>query len=77
MENQVKELIAEEFGVEVTEINNDTRLIEDLGGESLTIIALISDIEDAFDIDIDHSDFEKINTFGDIIQVLGEKLKAQ
>lgn len=67
MENKIINLIAEKLGKDASEIKNETRLIEDLGADSLDIVELIMTFEDEFNISLPDEDVSKMKTIGDII----------
>ena len=46
----------------------DTTFVDDLGADSLYIFQIIMGIEDAFDIEIENEDAEKIATVGDAVE---------
>ena len=48
--------------------------IDDLGADSLDIVELVMAMEEEFDVEIPDEDAEKIQTIGDAIQYLREKL---
>ena len=70
---KVKEIIAEELGIELEEIKLDSDLSEDLGADSLDAIELIMEIETQFDVEIADSEATKIKLVSDIV----DYLKAQ
>ncbi|MCK4696445.1 MAG: acyl carrier protein, partial [Candidatus Cloacimonetes bacterium] len=49
---KVKEIIAEELGVDEGEVTMEANFIEDLGADSLDTVELIMKFEEEFDIDI-------------------------
>lgn len=65
--DQIKALIAEQVGKEVAEVKEESKFIEDLGADSLDIVELMMNIEEAFDVDIPDDDAQKIFTVGDAI----------
>lgn len=67
---KIKELIAEELGIEEDTIELESNLSEDLGADSLDAIELIMAVEEAFDIEIADSDAQKMQTVSDIINYL-------
>lgn len=73
--DKVKEIIAEELGIEEEEINMDSDLSEDLGADSLDAIELIMAIEEEFDIEIADSEATKIKSVSDIVNYLEEAQK--
>ena len=46
----------------------ETTFVDDLGADSLDVIQIIMGIEDAFDIEINNEDAEKITTVGDAVE---------
>lgn len=70
--DKVKEIIAEELGIEEEEIKLDSDLSEDLGADSLDAIELIMAVEEAFDIEIADSEATKIKKVSDIVSYLEE-----
>lgn len=55
---------------ETVNIEDETLLMEDLGYDSLSFIQLLVDIEDAFNIEIDEIDFDKHNTFINLLEYI-------
>jgi acyl carrier protein len=67
---KVKDIIAEELGIEAEEIKLESDLTEDLGADSLDAIELIMEIESQFDIEIADSEATKIKLVSDIVDYL-------
>ncbi len=74
LEERVKEIIAEQLGVEKEKITPESKFIEDLGADSLDVVELIMAFEEEFGIEIPDEDAEKIQTVGDVIKYLQEKV---
>ena len=68
----LQKIIAEVLDVEEDEITMDTRLLEDLGADSLDAVEIIMGIEEEFDIEIPNDAAEQIVTVGDAV----EQIKA-
>lgn len=64
---KLQEIIADVLNVNADEITLDTKFVDDLGADSLDIFQIIMGIEEAFDIEIDNDDAEKIVTVGDAV----------
>ena len=69
---KVQEIIVEELGKEPEEVKMDTTF-EDLDADSLDVFQVLSEIEDAFDIQIESED--GLNTVGDLVAYVEEKTK--
>ena len=76
LEELVSEIIVEQLGVSKEEIVPEASFIDDLGADSLDIVELVMAMEEEFDVEIPDDDAEKIQTIGDAISYLKEKLAA-
>lgn len=67
------------FSFTDSQINDNTNLLVDLGMDSIEIITVIAEIENAFDIEFDYIDMEieKIIIFGNIVQSLEQALSTK
>jgi acyl carrier protein len=48
----------------------DTRLREDLGADSLDLVELVFDLEQAFGVPLDEADVADLHTVGDVVRRL-------
>jgi acyl carrier protein len=74
IEDTVKDIIAEELGVEREKLSDDAAFMEDLGADSLDQVELVMAFEKEFDIDIPDEEAEKLRTVGDALKYLHEKM---
>jgi acyl carrier protein len=65
--DKVKELVAEQLGVDVEEVTAEASFIDDLGADSLDTVELVMALEEEFGIEIPDEDAEKISTVKDAI----------
>ena len=65
---KIKAIIEDVLNVGPEEITMDTTFVDDLGADSLDIFQIIMGIEEAFDIEIEKEDAEKIVTVGDAVE---------
>jgi len=77
IEEKVKKIIAEKYGVDPSELKPETRFIEDLGADSLSTIELVAELEDAFQIEIPDEDAEKNQTVGQAVEYIIKRLKEK
>ena len=74
---QVTAIIVEKLGVDASEVVETASFVNDLGADSLDIVALVMDFEKAFDIEIsDEEAGENISTVGDAIKYIESKVNA-
>ena len=73
MLEKMKEIIAEQLGVEEDEITSDTSFKEDLGADSLDLFELTMALEEEYDTEIPAEELEDIETVGDVIEYLREE----
>ena len=65
---KLKDIIDDVMKCNPDENTMDTTIVDDLGADSLDIFQIIMGIEDAFDIEIENEDAEKIATVGDAVE---------
>ncbi len=74
MLEKLKELLSKVVpDVDMANVNEDTRLSEDLGFDSLALLMLSMEIEDAFKFKF--TEFVRFETVGDVCRYLEEKIK--
>ena len=67
-------LAAEQLDVKPEDIRMDTRLKEDLGADSASVMMLVMDIESEFGITFDDDAIETVKTVGDLVAYIEKKL---
>lgn len=67
---KVSEIIVNKLGVEESQVTDDASFTKDLGADSLDTVELIMEFEKEFDITIEDSDAEKIQTVKDVVDYL-------
>ena len=73
MLEKMKEIIAEQLGVEEDEITLGTSFKEDLGADSLDLFELTMALEEEYDTEIPAEELADIETVGDVMEYLREK----
>jgi acyl carrier protein len=76
VEQRVKEIIADQLGVDIEQIKPESRFVDDLGADSLDVVELIMAFEEEFGVEIPDEDAEKIATVGDVLKYIEEKKGA-
>lgn len=70
---KVKEIIVKKLGVEESQVTDDASFTKDLGADSLDTVELIMELEKEFNVQIEDSQAEKIQTVGNVIEFLSAK----
>lgn len=73
IEQRVKEIIADQLGVEIEKITPEAKFVDDLGADSLDVVELIMAFEEEFNVEIPDEDAEKIATVGDVLDYIKSK----
>lgn len=72
MLEKLKEMIAENLGVDADTITETSNFKDDLGADSLDLFELVMALEDEYGVEIPTEELEKIATVGDVIKYINE-----
>jgi acyl carrier protein len=70
---RVKEIIAEQLGVKIEEVTEETRFIDDLGADSLDLVELVMAFEEEFKIEIPDEEATRIKSVTDAIMYINRR----
>ncbi|MBM6827035.1 acyl carrier protein [Mordavella massiliensis] len=70
MLERIKELVAENLGVDEADITETSSFKGDLGADSLDLFEMVMALEEEYGIEIPTEDLEKIATVGDVISYI-------
>jgi acyl carrier protein len=76
LEKKVAEIIAEQLGVDPSEVTPEASFVDDLGADSLDTVELVMALEEEFGVEIPDEDAEKITTVNDAIKYIQEHEKS-
>jgi acyl carrier protein len=76
VDEKVKQIIVEQLQVDEAEVTPGASFQEDLGADSLDVVELVMQFEEAFDIQIPDEDAEKIKTVKDAVDYIEKNQKA-
>jgi acyl carrier protein len=73
---KVKQIIVEQLQVDEAEVTPAASFQEDLGADSLDVVELVMQFEEAFDIEIPDESAEKIKTVKDAVDYIEKNAKG-
>ena len=73
--DKVKEMLANQLNVEIDKIGKDSKIVEDLGADSLDMIEMLMALEEEFGLSIPDDKVENLKTVGDVASYIDENTK--
>ncbi|HLZ24341.1 MAG TPA: acyl carrier protein [Ktedonobacterales bacterium] len=71
---KLKPLVAEQLGVEESQVTEDASFTEDLNADSLDLVELIMSLEEQYKLQISDEDAEKITTVGEAVDYISDHM---
>jgi len=71
---RVKKMVVEHLDVEESKVTENAHFIDDLGADSLDNVELVMAFAEEFDIEIPDDAAENIQTVGDAVKLISEKV---
>lgn len=72
--DKVLEMVSMSYKKDVAELSENTSFKSDLGGASVQMVALVSEIENELDVAIMLADASACETIGDLINLIEEEM---
>lgn len=69
---RVRQLICEQLGKSPEKVNMDTKIVEDLGADSLDVVEMLMALEDEYGISLPDEVAMQLQTVGDIVKYIDE-----
>ena len=69
----LRDVVVEQLSVAPDAVKLESKIIEDLGADSLDVVELVMALEEKFEVEIPDSDAEKLITINDVVSYI-EKL---
>ena len=76
VEQRVRKIIAEQLGVNETEVKTESSFVDDLGADSLDTVELVMALEEEFETEIPDEEAEKIDTVQKAIDYINSHAKS-
>lgn len=69
--DKLRELVANQFGVDPEEVKMETSFVDDYNADSIDIVELMMAVEEEFSLgEIEENALEKIKTIGDVVEYI-------
>lgn len=72
IEERVKQIVAEQLGVDEGQVTDEAAFMDDLGADSLDTVELVMALEEEFDVEISDEDAEKILTVKNAVDYINK-----
>jgi acyl carrier protein len=73
VEQQVKDIIVDQLGVDPQEVSLEKSFVEDLNADSLDLTEIIMTFEEKFGFEISEEEAEKLKTVGDVVNYIKKR----
>ncbi|MBE5735386.1 MAG: acyl carrier protein [Clostridiales bacterium] len=73
MSKDFKSMLAKQLNIDVAKVTDDSRIVEDLGADSLDVVELLMSLEDEMGIAVSDEEALNLKTVGDIQKLINEK----
>ena len=75
MFEKIQGMLAESLNLPLEKITLDSKIVEDLGADSLDAVELISRLEDEYNVTVEDEDVENMVTVGDLVNMVEKLVK--
>ena len=72
---KVKTLLADQLNVDANTITEKSKVIDDLGADSLDVVEMLMTLEDEFNVTVSDEESVNLKTVGDIVKLIDSKTK--
>jgi acyl carrier protein len=71
--DKIRTLLCNQLGLKEDVIKPESRILEDLGADSLDVVELLMLLEDEFGIEVDEEQAVNLKTVNDIVKLVDKK----
>ncbi|HCH28103.1 MAG TPA: acyl carrier protein [Ruminococcaceae bacterium] len=71
---KLKEIIALQLDIDGETLTPETKILEDLGTDSLDVVEMLMSVEDEFDVEIPDEKIEDLKTIGDVVEYIQDHM---
>ncbi len=70
---KVKKLLADQLNISADKIKETSKVIDDLGADSLDVVEMLMTLEDEFNVTVTDEESVNLKTVGDIVKLIDKK----
>jgi acyl carrier protein len=74
IESEVRAILAEQLGVDLSELRPEANILDDLGADSLDVVEMVMCLEEAFAIEVPDDQVETLRTIADVQRFVSSAL---
>ena len=71
--DKVKKLLADQLNIDAGKITENSKVIDDLGADSLDVVEMLMTLEDEFNVTVTDEESVNLKTVGDIVKLIDSK----
>ncbi|MBO4572183.1 MAG: acyl carrier protein [Clostridia bacterium] len=71
----IRKALATQLGIDESKITAESKIVEDLGADSLDVVELLMNLEEEYNISVSEDEAAKISTVGDFVALVESKTK--
>ena len=75
VDSYIRQLLAEQLGVDPEDIKDESNIVADLGADSLDVIELVLSIEEFYSIEIPDEDAQNLATVADVVAYVERRIE--
>lgn len=75
MFEKIQAMLAEALNLPLEKVTMDSKIVDDLGADSLDAVELISRLEDEYNVTVADEDVENMVTVGDLVNMVEKLVK--
>lgn len=75
MFDKLSEALASQLNIDKSSIKPNSRIVEDLGADSLDVVELLMNLEEEYNISVSEDEARNVVTVGDFVKLIEEKTK--
>ncbi len=73
--DRVRELIARQMCIDVEKVSADSRIVEDIGADSLDIVEMLMTVEEEWNLIVEDDDMRGFTTVASVAEYIENKIK--